>query len=320
MVVAGLKLGAINTVLGYVFRGKLEVRAEPTCISLAQSVINVGKHALVDDDSTRFINYGTTVRRDFLEAFLSEILNTTNVEGVVLGVSYAFGNISVLKHILGSLGVGHVIFPESLLATVGVVNIVELLDKPFITINLGGTVTEILVSRSIRERGEYKIIENVSGITVDNRLMQFIQSKGYDIGLARVRIWKERFNLEKPDDIEVEINGKQVTINKQVFITILTEYITGLLSEIQEFLTLQLEANRDIIQRIRDGDGYVVLTGGMTMIPGIKERIITGLKNILSNEVNILSRDGPIDPVKGALKIVERYKLETEIIEEVEEQ
>jgi hypothetical protein len=254
--------------------------------------------------------------------FFREVVESNGIDpdGVVVYAIPSIDNetgLTNLETVIDGSGIGKRgirSYPESLCGAVPAIGDgLEAIERIFVGVNLGSTNMEASAYR----RGEQLLhfaTGSVTGNEVDRRIANLVEEETQgrvSIDPTTAREYKERHadfeNFEPFTDVIQQPGGgsHEFTIERSVM-DALDEYVDDAVDELAN--TFLPEFASDSMKTYKLAlDQPVVLTGGMTCIPGLVEEFEARLRETLDRDVTVIAPDDPVTAAaRGAQRIAGR--------------
>ncbi|WP_248895273.1 rod shape-determining protein [Haloplanus halobius] len=329
----GVKLGSTRTVIAIPEDGGLRTVKTLTCLATYEDAITGEEKVLYGEEAAREypdrVQY--TLRSGLPEDEDAAELTATFFESVIeandvptdSAVVYAIPTIdnerglSNLESVIEGSSIGETLirsYPESLCGAVPALGAdLEAIDDIFVTVNMGSTNLEASAYR----RGEQLIPFTTGAVTgneVDRRIANYVEEETQgrvNIDTTTAREYKEEHadfvDFEPFTDIIQQPGGgsHEFTIERSVMDAV-DEYVDEAVEEVANAFLPDL-ANDYIKVYQLALDRPIVLTGGMTCIPGIVEEFEERLSDELERDVDVVAPDDPsLSAAVGAQRIAAR--------------
>jgi hypothetical protein len=330
----GVKLGSTRTVVVHPDAdGNLSVSTTLTCIATYEDAITGEERLLYGEEAA--LEYPDEVefmlrsglpeddeRADLAERFFREVVSANDVDSDSV-VVYAIPSIdneqglANLERVIDESGIGdHGIrsYPESLCGAIPALGDgLEAVEEIFVGINLGSTNMEASAYRR-GEQFSHFATGAVTGNEVDRRIANLVEEETQgrvNIDRTTAREYKEQhadFDSFEPftDVIQQPGGGShEFTIERSVM-DAMDEYVDAAVDELAN--TFLPEFANDSMKTYNLAlDNPVVLTGGMTCIPGLVDEFEARLREELQREVEVIAPDDPVTAAaRGAQRISDR--------------
>ncbi|AFK18925.1 hypothetical protein E6P09_09075 [Haloferax mediterranei ATCC 33500] len=205
-------------------------------------------------------------------------------------------------------------FPESLCASIPAIgDNLEAIEEIFVAINLGATTLEACAYRHGEQLSPF-VSEAATGDQVDQRVADVIKEETdgrVAIDYATAREYKEGyadFNefeaftdvIQHPDE-----GSHEFTVDRSIMGPV-DRYLDDVVDELTtDFFSRLANAHMKTYQLSQTRP--IVVTGGMTCIPGLVDELETRLSEELDREVDLTVPDNPdLAAAEGAYRIAER--------------
>jgi actin-like ATPase involved in cell morphogenesis len=329
----GVKLGSTRTVITQPTDGGVDSVTTLTCMATYEDALTGEEQLLYGGQAAT--EYPDTVefmlrsglpedaeRAELATRFFREVADTNGVddESVVVYAIPSIDNEAGLRNleaVIEGSGIGQRTihsYPESLCGAVPAMGDgLEAVESIFVGINLGSTNLEASAYR----RGEQLLhfaTGAVTGNEVDRRIANLVEEETQgrvNIDRTTAREYKERHadfeQFEPFTDIIQQPGGgsHEFTIERSVM-DAMDEYLDAAVEEIADTFLPEF-ANDHMKTYTLALDEPVVLTGGMTCIPGLVAEFEARLSAALDREVTVVAPDDPVTAAaRGAQRIADR--------------
>jgi hypothetical protein len=330
----GVKLGSTRTV---VVRpdgdGGLDITTTLTCIATYEDAITGEERLLYGEEAA--LEYPDEVefmlrsglpeddeRAELAERFFREVVSANDVESDSV-VVYAIPSIdneqglANLERVIDESGIGDRAirsYPESLCGAIPALGDgLEAVEEIFVGVNLGSTNMEASAYRRGEQLSHFAT-GGVTGNEVDRRIANLVEEETQgrvNIDRTTAREYKEQhadFDAFEPftDVIQQPGGGShEFTIDRSVM-DAMDEYVDAAVDELAN--TFLPEFANDSMKTYNLAlDNPIVLTGGMTCIPGLVEEFETRLEAELQREVSVVAPEAPVTAAaRGAQRIADQ--------------
>ncbi|WP_435067372.1 hypothetical protein [Haloplanus sp. C73] len=329
----GVKLGSTRTVLAIPDGDGLRTVKTLTCLATYEDAITGEEKVLYGEEAAREypdrVQY--TLRSGLPEDEDRAELTATFFESVIeandvpedSAVVYAIPTIdneeglANLESVIEGSSIGQALirsYPESLCGAVPALgDDLEAVDDIFVTVNLGSTNLEAAAYRRGEQLAPFTT-GAVTGNEVDRMIANYVEEETQgrvNIDTTTAREYKETHadfeSFEPFTDIIQQPGGgsHEFTIERSVMDAV-DEYVDDAVEEIANAFLPEL-ANDHIKVYQLALDQPIVLTGGMTCIPGIVEEFEERLSESLQRDVSAVAPDDPsLSAAVGAQRIAQR--------------
>jgi hypothetical protein len=206
-------------------------------------------------------------------------------------------------------------YPEALCGSIPAVGDgLEAVERTFVGVNLGSTNLEVSAFRRGSQLQRYAT-GGVTGNEVDRRIVAYVEDETQgrvNIDTQTAREYKEAHadfvDYEPFSDIVQQPGGgtHEFTIEDSVMDAV-DEYVDEVVEELANAFLPEL-ANDHLKVYRRVLDAPIVLTGGMTAIPGLVDEVEARLSDELQQEVTCVAPDDPATAAaRGAQRIAARF-------------
>jgi hypothetical protein len=325
----GVKLGSTRTV---VVDGELDVDefATLTCLATYEDAITGEEQVLFGEQAAReypdrvryMLRSGLPEDEDSVEeasTFFEEVVASQDVpeESVVVYAIPTIDNETGLRNLEtviegSSIGGVHTrSYPESLCGAIPAVgDDLEAVEGIFVAVNLGSTNLEASAFRRGEQLSRFST-GAVTGNEVDRAVANYVEEETQgrvNIDRTTAREYKEEHadfeNFQPFTDVIQQPGGgaHEFTIENAVMDAV-DEYVDGVVDEVAN--TFLPEMANDYMKTYNLAlDEPIVLTGGMTAIPGLAEEVESRLSDELQRDVTVISPDNPVTAAaRGAYRI-----------------
>ncbi|MFB6161711.1 MAG: hypothetical protein ABEJ61_11150 [Haloferacaceae archaeon] len=330
----GVKLGSTRTVVALPDGDGVRTEHALTCLATYEDAITGEERVLYGEEAAR--EYPDRVRYmlrsglpeddesvDLARTFFEEFVGANDVPGDSV-VVYAIPTIdnehgldNLAEVIEGSSVGGRLVrsYPESLCGSIPAVGDgLEAVERIFVGVNLGSTNLEASAYRRGQQLARFAT-GAVTGNEVDRRITSYVEDETQgrvNIDTQTAREYKEShgdfLDYEPFSDVVQQPGGgtHEFTIEESVP-RALDEYVDEAVDEIAN--TFLPELANDHLKIYRQAlDEPVVLTGGMTAIPGLVDEFEARLSEELQRDVTCTAPDDPATAAaRGAQRIAERF-------------
>jgi hypothetical protein len=329
----GVKLGSTRTVVTKSQGGSSETVAELTCLATYEDAITGEERVLYGEAAAT--EYPDRVRymlrsglpedeenAELAERYFKELVAAFGVpaESVVVYAVPTIDNESGLANleevILGS-GIGEAHFrsyPEMLCSAIPARGDgLEAIEDIFVAVNLGSTNLEACAFRRGEQLSRFNT-GSVTGAEVDRTIANYVQDETQgrvNIDRTTAREYKEQHasfvDFQPFTDVIQQPGGgsHEFTIEHAVMDAV-DEYVDDVVESLADKFLPEL-ANDYMRTYNLALDEPVVLTGGMTCIPGLTEEVESRLAESLQRDVDVVAPEKPVAAAAtGAHRIAER--------------
>ena len=329
----GVKLGSTRTVLAARNGSDVATTASLTCLATYEDAltgeerVNYGEEAAVEypDRVQYMLRSGLPEDDENAElagTFFREFVDANDVPGdsVVVYAIPTIENEAGLANletvITGSdIGEAHTrSYPEMLCASIPAMgDELEAIEEIFVAVNLGSTNLEACAFRRGEQLSRFAT-GAVTGNEVDRTIANYVEDETQgrvNIDRTTAREYKETHasfvDFQPFTDVIQQPGGgsHEFTIEHAVMDAV-DEYVDALVDELANTFLPRL-AN-DYMKTYKLAlDNEVVLTGGMTCIPGLVDEVEERLSEALDREVSVVAPDEPVTAAAtGAQRIADR--------------
>jgi molecular chaperone DnaK (HSP70) len=330
----GVKLGSTRTVVAAPDGDGVETIQTLTCLATYEDALTgeekvlYGQQAATEyPDSVQFM-LRSGLPEDDESADLAETFFRSFVESNDLPedsvVVYAVPTIEEerglenLTNVVEGAPIGDVTmrsYPESLCGSIPAVGTgLDAVERTFLGVNLGSTNLEVSAYRRGSQLHRYAT-GSVTGSEVDRRIIAYVEDETQgrvNIDRTTAREYKEDHadfvDYEPFSDVLQQPGGgsHEFTIETSVMKAV-DEYVDAVVDELANaFLPELANDNLKVYQRILEEP--VVLTGGMTAIPGLVDEVEERLATELNQSVTCTAADDPATAAaRGARRIATRF-------------
>jgi len=329
----GVKLGSTRTVVAMPGAGGVETADALTCLATYEDVLTGEEKVLYGEQAAA--EYPESVRymlrsglpEDDESAGLAETFFRTFVESNGVpedsAVVYAIPSIDNdrgLQNLTSVVeaapvgGAGIRSYPEALCGSIPALGDgLEAVERTFVGVNLGSTNLEASAYRRGSQLQRYAT-GGVTGNEVDRRIVAYVEDETQgrvNIDAQTAREYKEAHadfvDYEPFSDVVQQPGGgtHEFTIETAVMDAV-DEYVDEAVDELaNSFLPELANDHLKVYRRVLDEP--VVLTGGMTAIPGLVDELEARLSGELQREVTCTAPDDPATAAaRGAQRIAAR--------------
>ncbi|WP_420028455.1 hypothetical protein [Haloglomus litoreum] len=330
----GVKLGSTRTVLVYPGAGgSTEATTTLTCLATYEDALTgeerllYGEEAATEypDEVEFMLRSGLPEddeRADLAGQFFREVVasNAVDADSVVVYAIPSIDNergLGNLERVIDESGVGERAirsYPESLCGAIPAMGDgLEAIESIFVGVNLGSTNLEASAYRRGEQLSHFAT-GAVTGNEVDRRIANLVEEETQgrvNIDGTTAREYKEEHadfeEFEPFTDVIQQPGGgsHEFTIEWSVMEAV-DEYVDEAVDELAN--TFLSEFANDSMKTYNLAlDNPVVLTGGMTCIPGLVEAFETRLEDELQRDVTVVAPDDPVTAAaRGAQRIADR--------------
>jgi len=329
----GVKLGSTRTVLARENGTGLSTTASLTCLATYEDALTGEERVIYGEEAA--VEYPDRVRymlrsglpeddenAELAGTFFGEFIDTNGVpeDSVVVYAVPTIENEAGLANletvITGSdIGGAHTrSYPEMLCAAIPTVGDgLEAIEEILVAANLGSTNLEACAFRRGEQLSRFAT-GAVTGNEVDRTIANYVEDETQgrvNIDRTTAREYKEQHasfvDFEPFTDVIQQPGGgsHEFTIEHSVMDAV-DEYVDALVDELANTFLPRL-AN-DYMKTYKLAlDSDIVLTGGMTCIPGLTEEVEERLSEVLDREVSVVAPDEPVTAAAtGAQRIADR--------------
>ncbi|MEF8843172.1 MAG: hypothetical protein V5A62_16355 [Haloarculaceae archaeon] len=329
----GVKLGSTRTVLARENGAGVSTTASLTCLATYEDALTGDERVIYGEEAA--VEYPDRVRymlrsglpeddenAELAGTFFSEFVDVNGVseDSVVVYAIPTIENEAGLANLEGvitgsDIGGAHTrSYPEMLCASIPAMGDgLEAIEQIFVAVNLGSTNLEACAFRRGEQLSRFAT-GAVTGNEVDRTIANYVEDETQgrvNIDRTTAREYKEQHasfvDFEPFTDVIQQPGGgsHEFTIEHSVMDAV-DEYVDALVEELANTFLPRL-AN-DYMKTYKLAlDSDVVLTGGMTCIPGLVEEVEERLSEALDREVSVVAPDEPVTAAAtGAQRIADR--------------
>ena len=329
----GVKLGSTRTVLARENGSGVSTTASLTCLATYEDALTGDERVIYGEEAA--VEYPDRVRymlrsglpeddenAELAGTFFSEFVEANGVPGdsVVVYAIPTIENEAGLRNLEGvitgsDIGKAHTrSYPEMLCAAIPAMGDgLEAIEDIFVAVNLGSTNLEACAFRRGEQLSRFAT-GAVTGNEVDRTIANYVEDETQgrvNIDRTTAREYKEEHasfvDFQPFTDVIQQPGGgsHEFTIEHAVMDAV-DEYVDALVDELANTFLPRL-AN-DYMKTYKLAlDNDVVLTGGMTCIPGLTEEVEKRLSEALDRDVSVVAPDEPVTAAAtGAQRIAGR--------------
>ena len=329
----GVKMGSTRTVLARQDGTGVSTSTALTCLATYEDALSGDERVIYGEPAA--VEYPDRVRymlrsglpeddenAELAGTFFSEFVDANGVpeDSVVVYAIPTIENEAGLRNleqvVTGSeIGTAHTrSYPEMLCAAIPAMGDgLEAIEEIFVAVNLGSTNLEACAFRRGEQLSRFAT-GAVTGNEVDRTIANYVEAETQgrvNIDLTTAREYKEEHasfvDFQPFTDVIQQPGGgsHEFTIEHAVMDAV-DEYVDALVDELANTFLPRL-AN-DYMKTYKLAlDNRVVLTGGMTCIPGLTEEVEERLSEALDREVSVVAPEDPVTAAAmGAQRIADR--------------
>jgi len=329
----GVKMGSTRTVLARRNGSGVPTVTALTCLATYEDALTGDERVIYGEPAA--VEYPDRVRymlrsglpeddenAELAGTFFSEFVEANDVSGdsVVVYAIPTIENEAGLRNlervVTGSrIGSAHTrSYPEMLCAAIPAMGDgMEAVEEIFVAVNLGSTNLEACAFRRGEQLSRFAT-GAVTGNEVDRTIANYVEDETQgrvNIDLTTAREYKEEHasfvDFQPFTDVIQQPGGgsHEFTIEHAVMDAV-DEYVDALVEELANTFLPRL-ANDYMKTYNLALDSEIVLTGGMTCIPGLTEEVEKRLSEALDREVSVVAPDEPVTAAAtGAQRIADR--------------
>ncbi|ELZ98113.1 hypothetical protein C440_02658 [Haloferax mucosum ATCC BAA-1512] len=330
----GVKLGSTRTVLTYPNEdGDIETVRTLTCLATYEDALTGDERVLYGEDAAQqypdrvqfMLRSGLpedTDRTKLTQRFFEKLCETHDLpeESAVVYAIPTIDNergLSNLNEVIENSAIGGELvrsFPESLCGAVPAMGDgLEAVDEIFVAANLGSTNLEACAYRHGEQLSPF-VSGAATGNEVDRQIANAVEEETQgrvNIDLTTAREYKEEHadfdDFEAFTDVIQQPGGgsHEFTIERSVMES-LDEYLDDVVDELaNNFLSELANAHMKPYQIALSRP--IVLTGGMTCIPGLLDEFEARMSDELDRDIDAVAAERPdLAPAEGAYRIASK--------------